>query len=58
MEIMVILEGVCGEIRRLKAKPETSLDDAMGFAEESVYNGMYARATVEVDGESYCEYEM
>ncbi len=58
MEIMVILQGVCGETRRLKAKPETSLDDAMGFAEDSVYNGMYARATVEVDGECYCEYEM
>lgn len=58
MEIIVVLEGVCGEIRRLKAKPETILDDAMGFAEESVDNGMYARATVEVDGESYCEYEM
>lgn len=58
MEIMVILQGVCGETRRLKAKPETSLDDAMGFAEESVYNGMYARATVEVDGKCYCEYEM
>ena len=58
MEIMVILQGVCGETRRLKAKPETSLDDAMGFAEDSVYNSMYARATVEVDGECYCEYEM
>ena len=58
MEVMVILQGVCGETRRLKAKPETSLDDAMGFAEDSVYNGMYARATVEVDGECYCEYEM
>lgn len=58
MEIMMILQGVCGETRRLKAKPETSLDDAMGFAEDSVYNGMYARATVEVDGECYCEYEM
>lgn len=58
MEIMVILQGVCGETRRLKAKPETSLDDAMGFAEDSVYNGMYARAAVEVDGECYCEYEM
>lgn len=58
MEIMVILQGVCGETRRLKAKPETSLDDAMGFAEDSVYNGMYARATAEVDGECYCEYEM
>lgn len=34
MEILVVLEGVCGEIRRLKAKPETTLDDAMGFAEE------------------------
>lgn len=58
MEIIVILQGVCGETRRLKAKPETSLDDAMGFAEDSVYNGMYARATVEVDCECYCEYEM
>lgn len=58
MEIVVILQGVCGETRRIKAKPETSLDDAMGFAEDSVYNGMYARATVEVDGECYCEYEM
>ena len=58
MEIIVILQGVCGETRRLKAKPETSLDDAIGFAEDSVYNGMYARATVEVDGECYCEYEM
>lgn len=58
MEIIVILQGVCGETRSLKAKPETTLDDAMGFAEESVYNGMYARATVEVDGECYCEYEM
>ena len=58
MEIVVILQGVCGETRRLKAKPETSLGDAMGFAEDSVYNGMYARATVEVDGECYCEYEM
>lgn len=58
MEIIVILQGVCGETRRLKAKPETSLDDAMGFSEDSVYNGMYARATVEVDGECYCEYEM
>ena len=56
--MIVVLEGVCGEIRRLKAKPETTLDDAMGFAEELVDNGMYARATVEVDGESYCEYEM
>lgn len=58
MEIVVVLEDVCGAIRRLKAKPETSLDDVTGFAEESVCNGLYARATVEVDGESYCEYEM
>ena len=58
MEIIVILQGVCGETRRLKSKPETTLDDAIGFAEDSVYNGMYARATVEVDGECYCEYEM
>ena len=58
MEIMVILQGVCGEVRRLRAKPETTLEDAMGFAEESVYDGLYAKATVEVDGESYCEYEM
>ena len=58
MEIIVVLEGACGEIRRLKAKPETTLDDAMGFAEELVYNRLYTRATVEVDGASYCEYEM
>ena len=58
MEIMVILEGVCGDIRILKAKPETTLEDAMSFAEESFYDGLYAKATVEVDGESYCEYEM
>ena len=58
MEIVVVLEGVCGEIRRLRAKPETTLDQATTFAEEQVYCGMYARAAVEVDGESYCEYEM
>ena len=55
---MVVLEGTCGEVRRLKAKPGTTLDDAMGFAEEAVCNGMYMRASVEVDGENYCDYEV
>lgn len=58
MEILVILEGVCGEVRRLKAKPSVTLDDVMAFAEESVSNGMYMRAAVEVDGQNYCEYEV
>ena len=58
MEIMVVLEGTCGEVRRLKATPGTTLDDAMGFAEEAVCNGMYMRASVEVDGENYCDYEV
>lgn len=54
----MILEGACGEARRLKAKPDTTLDEAMGFAEEAVCNGMYMRASVEVDGENYCDYEV
>lgn len=58
MEIVVILEGACGEARRLKAKPDTTLDEAMGFAEEAVCNGIYMRASVEVDGENYCDYEV
>ena len=58
MEIMVVLEGTCGEVRRLKAKPGTTLVDALGFAEEAVCNGMYMRASVEVDGENYCDYEV
>ena len=58
MKIMMILRGICGETRRLKAKLETTIDDAMDFAELAVYNGMCARAAVGVDGECYCEYEM
>lgn len=58
MEIVVILEGACGEVRRLRAKPDTTLDDAMGFAEEAVCNGMCMRASVEVNGEDYCDYEV
>lgn len=58
MEIVVILEGACGEVRRLRAKPGVTLDDVAAFAEEAVFNGAYMRATVEVDGHNYCDCEV
>lgn len=55
--IEVVFENLYGRKLKFQANPETTLDEAVAFAEAAVYDGTFDRSAVIVDGEIYCEYE-
>lgn len=55
--IEVVLENKYGEVRKIFATEETSLEEAVAIAEFAVFDGSYDRSAVIVDGEIYCVYE-